>query len=183
MQNFKAIIDEDINRCEEILKNGDKNSLFCFHRELKSKYKKIIDGFSEELYSLFYDDSGDTAKMNIKIMKKKLELFRAMGYENHYAEKAGTVVVSNTNTNTFSADMKIEVSFSDARGTVENMSALKEAEIQEILAKIEELEKIVSSTERKSKKWEQAKDIIKWVADKGVDVGTALLPLILKIGQ
>ena len=30
---------------------------------------------------------------------------------------------------------------------------------------------------------EKAKGIIKWVADKGVDVGISLLPLILKIGE
>lgn len=39
----------------------------------------------------------------------------------------------------------------------------------------------MNSKESKSKKWSNAKDIIKWVADKGVDVGIALLPLVLKI--
>ena len=63
------------------------------------------------------------------------------------------------------------------------MSALKETEIHEILGKIDELEAIVNSTERKTKKWENAKEIIKWAADKSVDVGIALLPLIMKIGQ
>ena len=63
----------------------------------------------------------------------------------------------------------------------EFMSALPDTEIEEILNKIDELEKIVKSSERKSKKWENAKSIIKWIADKGVDVGIALLPLLLQI--
>ena len=63
------------------------------------------------------------------------------------------------------------------------MSSLTEEEILEILEKLNQLEKIVNSSDRKSKKWSNAKGIIKWVADKSVDVGTALLPLILKIGQ
>ena len=63
------------------------------------------------------------------------------------------------------------------------MSSLQDAEIEEILGKITELESIIASKDRKTKKWEQAKGIIKWVADKGIDVGIALLPLILKIGQ
>ena len=46
---------------------------------------------------------------------------------------------------------------------------------------INELEKIVKSSDRKSKKWENAKGIVKWIADKGVDVGIALLPLLLQI--
>ena len=61
------------------------------------------------------------------------------------------------------------------------MSSLSENEIEEIQSKINALEEIVNSKESKSKKWSKAKDIIKWVADKGVDVGIALLPLILKI--
>ena len=49
--------------------------------------------------------------------------------------------------------------------------------------KIDELEKIFNSSDRKTKKWEKAKEIIKWVADKGIDVGLTLLPLILKLGE
>ena len=46
---------------------------------------------------------------------------------------------------------------------------------------MDELEKIVKSPESRSKKWENAKGIVKWIADKGVDVGIALLPLLLQI--
>ena len=54
-------------------------------------------------------------------------------------------------------------------------------EIEEISRKIDDLEEIVKSSDCKSKKWENAKDVIKWIADKGVDVGIALLPLLLQI--
>ena len=75
----------------------------------------------------------------------------------------------------------MNISFEDARKTINDMSSLSENEIEEIQSKINVLEEIVNSKESKSKKWSKAKDIIKWVADKGVDVGIALLPLILKI--
>lgn len=75
----------------------------------------------------------------------------------------------------------MNISFEDARKTINDMSSLSENEIEEIQSKINALEEIVNSKESKSKKWSKAKDIIKWVADKGVDVGIALLPLILKI--
>ena len=74
-----------------------------------------------------------------------------------------------------------EISKDSVRRKIENMSALPDAEIEEILHKIDELEKIVKSSDRKSKKWENAKGVIKWIADKGVDVGIALLPLLLQI--
>ena len=60
------------------------------------------------------------------------------------------------------------------------MTSLREQEIQEILEKVNELENIINSKERKSKKWESCNSIIKWIADKGVDVGISLLPLILQ---
>ena len=178
-QEVKTIVDGDINRCDDVLKGGGFQDLDSLERELKSKYGTIIDGFKDGLYRLHYDNTGQERRKNIAIMKRKLELFRAMGYENHYSDRAASVIVNNTN----HAEANFIVSFTDVRKTVENMSALRESEIQEVLSKIEELEKIVSSTERKSKKWERAKDIIKWIADKSVDVGIALLPLILKIGQ
>ena len=61
------------------------------------------------------------------------------------------------------------------------MTTLPDSELRDILKKVEELEVIVQSQDRRTKKWENAKEIIKWVADKGVDVGIALLPLLLKI--
>ena len=78
--------------------------------------------------------------------------------------------------------MEIE-SFSEVKNKVENMTSLTDSEIEEILSKITELKDIVNSSERKSKKWSKATDIIKWVADKGIDVGLTLLPLILKLGE
>ena len=61
------------------------------------------------------------------------------------------------------------------------IAPLTEVEIEEILNKINELEQIVKSVERKSKKWDNAKGIIKWIADKGVDVGISVIPLLLQI--
>jgi predicted nucleotidyltransferase len=85
--------------------------------------------------------------------------------------------VTNNNENRIDVD----ISFNSVREKVKGMSALPEAEINEILRKIDEIENIVHSSDRKAKKWENAKNIIKWIADKGVDVGITLLPLLLQI--
>ena len=89
--------------------------------------------------------------------------------------------ITLNNMNQFSAI--INISFEDTKRKIENMTSLTDSEIDEIHNKIDELEKIIISSERKTKKWDQAKDIIKWVADKGIDVGSTLLPLILKLGE
>ena len=63
------------------------------------------------------------------------------------------------------------------------MSALSEAEIEEILEKLTELENIVNSIDRKTKMWEKAKGIINWIATKGVDVAMTVIPLLMKLGE
>lgn len=177
--DFKKIIDDDIEGCAEQYAHGDKESRWRLYTTLISKYTPIIQGFQQDFPDMFYDSNGTRCRETLETIRQKLILFKAMGYENTYADKPSSVTLNNST----QVDISINISFEDARCSVENMSALKESEIQEILAKVDELEGIVSSSDRKTKKWEKARDIIKWVADKGVDVGIALLPLILKINQ
>ena len=179
-EDFKKIIDEDIQKCTEVLEKNVFREKEVLHKTLISKYSNIIDGFKNGLYDLFYDEDGANRKANLEIMRQKLVLFKSMGYQNLYAKtNEGNITFNNTN----KLESTVTISFSDAKSKIEDMSALKETEIHEILGKIDELEAIVNSTERKTKKWENAKEIIKWAADKSVDVGIALLPLIMKIGQ
>ena len=176
---FKRIIDEDIETCEIELKSGNKQSRNILHARLISKYGNIIDGFKKDLKSLFYDDGGSYVQQNIETIRQKLVLFKAMEYQNAYAESDSGITVNNTNQMT----TNINITFSDAKKQVEGMTSLRDEEIEEIHNKIDELEAIVNSTDRKTKKWDKAKEIIKWVADKGIDVGLTLLPLILKLGE
>ena len=91
--------------------------------------------------------------------------------------KKTDITINNTNEN----NNYVSVTFESVRDKVNNMTSLPDEDIEEIQKRIGEIEEIVNSKETKSKKWSKAKEIIKWIADKGVDVGIALLPLILKI--
>lgn len=177
--DFKKIIEEDIVNCNEQIENGSPETRYELMRKLTSKYDSIITDFSKGLHDTWYDDKGTQKLKNIKILKEKLLLFKAMDYRNSFDKSTPQVEIHNSNTNSNIID--INISFDEARQTVENMSALTDSEIEEILHKINDLEKIVQSKDRKSKKWENSKEIIKWIADKGVDVGIALLPLLLQI--
>lgn len=95
--------------------------------------------------------------------------------------KKTDITITNTNTNTNENNNSVSVTFESVRDKVNNMTSLPDEDIEEIQKRIDEIEEIVDSKETKSKKWSKAKEIIKWIADKGVDVGIALLPLILKI--
>lgn len=180
-QQFKDIVESDIKTGREIVEKHDVSKCGEFHKNLLSKYSPIITDFGGNLYSLFYDDDNSHCLSNINTMVEKLELFRAMGYENKYDKAESGVSIQNQNINTNTNSMTINISFEEVRKQVENMTALPDSEMEEILSRISDLEMIVQSNDRRSKKWEKAKDIIKWIADKGVDVGIALLPLFLKI--
>ena len=125
--------------------------------------------------------SGTDLDFNLNNIYNKLMVFQSLNYPGLGATvaKAPSTVVNITNSN--ENNNTINVSFEKARETVNAMTSLPDEDIEEIQKRINELEKIVNSKESKSKKWSNAKDIIKWVADKGVDVGIALLPLVLKI--
>lgn len=171
---FKKIIDKDIARCEGVL-SGRVNA-YALYQELLSKYSPVITDFDRRLFGIYGEQD---YLPNILIMKSKLELFKSMGYQNAFDFNNTQMVINNNNTNSNVID--INISFEQARKDIENMTALPDLEVEEILAKVDELEKIVQSKDRKTKKWDSAKEIIKWIADKGVDVGIALLPLLLQI--
>ena len=179
--DFKSMVDNDIDEIEKLLK--DETYTNEKYKEFTSKYHSYIDNFGDGLYgynkklSFYYDEKGEGLKHNLIVIKNKLIAFKAYGYCNRIKQPDASINVSNSNINQIS----ITITFDEVREKIEDMSSLREEEIQEILEKVNKLESIVNSEDRKTKKWEMCKDTIKWLADKGVDVGITLLPLILKI--
>ena len=165
---------------------------------LHSRYSIFMKDFPEDLdLKKLEDDSNgdaDIAKVYfytyIKKVAEKLRSFKMNGYEdrsesnmtNNININNEANVNSTSSSNSFSNANSVSIlSFEDAKKSIEEMSALNDTEIDEILKKIDELEQIVNTSERKSKKWESVKGIIKWVLDKGFDVAKILIPLAFKI--
>ena len=107
-------------------------------------------------------------------MKAKLETFQYQMNAIRLPEPASTQVNVTTNLN-------VNVTFEQVRSQIEDMSSLTNEETAEILQKVSEIEDVVKSNDTKKNKWEKAKPVLKWLADKSCDVGIALLPLMLKI--
>lgn len=189
--NFKAMYEEDLVSLKNAISDSENRETpelakLQLYKAVTARYHPYIPKLSDGLYDYiqsyaFYDDvSGESLFHNLKQVYNKMLSFKALGYpslQGLIPQSAPMVQITNTNEN----KVDINISFNDVRREIENMSALPDAEIEEILNKINELEKIVKSPDRKSKKWENAKSIVKWIADKGVDVGIALLPLLLQI--
>ena len=190
--DFKTMYDKDLNALKKAVLDSNNSespeiAKLQLYKEITAKYHGYVPKFGDGLYQYnpdfgFYDDvTGDSLFHNLNQIYNKLQSFKALGYPTlkDTIPKTTTPIVQINNTNENKID--ISISFNEVRKKVENMTSLQDTEIDEILTKIDELEKIINSKERKTKKWDNAKAIIHWIADKGVDVGIALLPLLLQI--
>ena len=188
--DFRKMLKEDIDKLKNVCNAGSENEIEKqnLYTAITARYHSYIPQLGSGLYGYnsrieFYEEvNGESLNDNLKRLYHKLCAFDALGCPglNAVAEKSPNTVVTITNTN--QNTNTVAVSFETARETVNAMTSLPDEEIQDIQAKIDEIEEIVKSKDSKSKKWSKAKEIIKWIADKGVDVGIALLPLVLQIG-
>lgn len=177
--DLKEIVDKDIDVCKQSIESGSIEGNYTEFKRIRAKYEGIVDNFRTGIISSWGEDGGSAVRQNLKIFQEKLELFRAMGYKNMSDKTEPGITINNNNANSNVVD--INISFDQARKDIENMTALPDSEVDEILAKMDELEKIIQSNQRKTKKWENAKEIVKWIADKGVDVALTFIPLLLQI--
>lgn len=198
MEQIK-IYDKYIDRLSDFdsLRKSEQELLF-------EEITKVIfseDELKELVLSYYSSYSEPNYKEDAVKLKAKLEFMRAEQIDNERKEnllyerqkmeleqlhikaemQKTNLTINNTNHNESTSSAFVSISFEEVRNKIDKMTSLCEEEIDEIKDKIDEIEKIVNSGESKVKKWTKAKDIIKWIADKGVDVGIALLPLLLNI--
>lgn len=187
---FKKMLSDDIEQIKSILEfDGiDEESKRQLYASITAKYHPYIPKLGQGLYEYnasleFYDEvTGDSLEYNLRQMRDKLLTFQSLNYPGLGETIANTPNTVVTITNTNQNENTMTVSFDAAREAVNGMTSLPDEDIEEIQNKINTIEEIVNSEDSKSKKWSKSKEIIKWIADKGVDVGIALLPLLLKIG-
>ena len=180
---YKSITEElNAEDVEEFNKMGGEN-LFGLLIGTKSRYSSLINNFPDD-FIFIYDDTenNDDIIIYLKNVINKLTTFEKMGYRETFQTNYPNISIHNENTNKNINDISNNfTSIQNVKQHIENMSSLNDSEIEDILQKIDELEKIINSADRKSKKWENAKEIVKWVADKSFDVAKSILPIILKI--
>jgi len=118
---------------------------------------------------------------NLKVIKSRLIAFKNFGYRNSKtAVNDNSINIENTLAAT--QNQTVHISFDVIKRKIEEMAGLSDTETKEIIDKIDVIQKIVEANEGKKTKWQKMKPILIWLADKSVDVGIALLPLLLKIG-
>lgn len=185
----EKMVKSDITKIEEALLSADESALILLHKTLDGKYQTCIANWGKsmygynEIFGFNYEVLGaESIKENLNMIKPKLEAF-LHGW-NEVANKKQTLIEPSDVSVTVNNTLNISVTFREVRQKIEDMTALNQAQTDEILKKIDELEKIERENSPRKTKWEKVKPIIAFVMDKGADVAIAVLSLIvqMKIG-
>ena len=111
---------------------------------------------------------------NLKFAKSKLETYRFQMNAVTVPQVPSTNV-SVTNMNS----INIGISFEEARQKIEEMTALDDAQANEIKGKISELEAISKEQSSRRAKWEKVKPIINSVLKFGADAALVVLQAVV----
>lgn len=89
------------------------------------------------------------------------------------------VQVNNTATSNASAYVQVDIStlINQAYKKAED-EGLPDVQLKEIKEKLAGIEAIAKSNESKGKRWQKAKEILKWVIEQGIQVAGIVLPLL-----
>lgn len=185
-KEFSEMIAKDIATIDKLSGSESNQELMKLHRKLDSRYQacvkdwyKGIWGTDKDASNIFYssiEDYRDELLDNLYSFKGKLETFQFQMNVAQNSNSPSTQVNVTTQVN-------VSVSFEQARSQIEGMTSLTEEQTKEILKKVSEIENLVKDNTNKKTKWEKAKPILAWLADKSFDVGMVLLPLLLKINS
>ena len=181
----------DIKRIDEALDSNNKDVLSEVHSYIDCKYQvAIIDwglglyGYSPE-YGLVVDDSTgvDSLSENLKKMKAKIEAY-GEGKNVRNNERSSTINDISVNAISRSrSDVTIDLvlSFNNAKDMISDLTTLTDEQVNELHEKINELESIAESDDKKREKWKRAAPLFQYMIDKGIDVAKIVFPLIMNL--
>ena len=180
---FLQIIENDIDRISLLIDSpASEETFISLHMELDGKYQACIKNWDNSMYGwvknfgFSYDIMGVVSLLhNLKMMQAKLTTykFQVNAVTNRIPENTVNVNVDNK--------IEVNISFESVRSHLEADTSLSDEQTIEAKQKIDEIEAVVKSNVSKKNNWIKLKPVLLLLADKSVDVGTALLPLLLKI--
>lgn len=183
----------DMKEIENVLNSNvtDLNTLKKLHKKIDSKYQSCIKDWAKSMwgwnadFGFNYELLGESSLVdNLESMLYKLSAY-SMNL-NRISKEDSMIfqpIINNTNNNNNNNQLNIQINFNEIRKKFETNNDYSTHEKNEIIDKINELEKIYVSTEVKGKKWEKIKSVLCWLLDKGVDVGIAFLPILYQMFQ
>ena len=186
MSTIRNIISE-LETYKNNFKSFTDDQLYTKLNEVYLSYKDIVKKKPSDTYNSWEIMLCDVPK---KYDRKTLEsyfniyitaLSDAADIRESQTNHRPSTIINNTNTNNNSSNIEIKITFEQVKEQIQKSNNFDEEEIKKLLEKINELENIVNSKEKKSNKWKKANAIMKYIIDKGIDAGIALLPFFAAI--
>lgn len=182
-KEFYDMVCADIKRLEtaDQLLAEEKYKL---HKELEGRYQACVQDWYVGLRKAKESGKGmrysklreapDIIQENLEMMKSKLETYKHQMNAASLPELPATNITVNNTVN-------ISCTFEETKQKIKDMATLSREQTDEILGKIDELEKISKEKIPRSSKWKKVIPIISFTFDKGADVAIAILSLILQM--
>ena len=177
----------DIKRIDDALASNNELIIMEVHSYIDCKYQvAIIDwgmslyGYSPE-YGLLTDSLGTDALIeNLKKMKAKVEAYgEGKNVRNtEYPSTINDISVNAVSRSQSEATIDVVISFNEAKDMISELTTLTDEQVKELQEKIDELEIITESDNKRREKWEKAAPIFKYMVDKGIDIAKIVFPLI-----
>lgn len=184
MEEKLKMLDKYINELNAAVEEKNTANAKRLQTEVIAVYDSEIESLKNELdnYNIAkhwggnttVDYIGDARLLSAKLVNYKLNL--ASGLYRHFKDADGTVNV----TQQVSQDVTNTVTVS-LEQTIKNINELPSSELSDQDKEILNGKLASISVENdKQKRWDKVGSVLKWIAEKGIEVGTVALPYIVK---
>lgn len=168
MNSKIELIDEYISKAKECIENEN----FLYAEQLNGE---IINTFRNDIKYIWVgteDDKSHPLQMLSLLISKLRNLKGDLEIEENKQNSEKALVLEQTlNTN-----ISIQISFEQTISAIESIpnETLSQDEKEQLEGKLSK----INTEKDKSKLWEKAQSALKWIAEKGIEVGIAALPYI-----
>ena len=177
----KQIIDDYVKKLDSVIVNSDATEAGRLQREIIGVYGLEIENITDQLSNYnhgFWDCKpdyiGDAIILKAKLINFKLNL--QSGLYKVFAQHAGGVNVTQSVNQ--EASTYVNVTLDNTVSLINNFasSVLSDDDKELLIGKLAGL----SAEKDKNKRWGKITSVLKWIIEKGIEVGTVALPYIVK---
>lgn len=183
MEEKIKIIDEYIGRLNDAIEGNDREKAKKLQTEIIAVYEPEIDSLKSELDNYNFAHFGTNTPVDYvgdaKLLKAKLQNYKlnlASGLYKPFQSAEGAVTVTQHVNQDVNATLV--VTFEQVIHNIQQLpdSVLSDEEKEVLSGKIA----AISAEKGKEKRWGKVCSALKWIAEKGIQVGIAALPYIAK---
>lgn len=173
-------IDKYIRKLDEIINTGNISNARQLIREIVAVYESEIKDIRSQLdmYSMVRSDNpdftNDATILKAKLSNYKLNLVTGL-YE--YLGKTGKGFQVSQSVNQ-SVTTNVEITLDNTVSIINNLPAEVLSDDEKVY--LSGILATINAASDKPTRWERAKNALKWIAEKGIEVGVAALPYIVE---